>query len=107
MQEQSSPGESFSRPNACQQRQDWYVILVWRNDIPQAERCRSNPCCSKYGQQSQGKMLRAEYSGSLIERSYPRFGESLLRRIVTISDTLMENPNMMISFCCQSVASHQ
>ena len=39
-------------------------------------------------------------SGILIERSYPRFEKSLLRRIVTISDTLMENPKMMISSCC-------
>jgi hypothetical protein len=44
---------------------------------------------------------------SSVERSSPRSGKSLLRRIVTISDTLMENSKMMISSSCQSVASHQ
>src|SRR5438270_13574672 len=60
-QEEPSSGESSSCPNACQPRQDWCAIHSWRNDIPQAVRCPSDPCCGRYRQQ-QPQWIASEVS---------------------------------------------
>ena len=66
-QEQPSPGEFSSCPNACQQKQDQHTIFSWRNDITQAERCRSYACCCRnrqYASRRQSRSLVSScYSG--------------------------------------------